>query len=145
MTRVTLTFVLALGSAALAAQQPAAGKLPYETYCQMERTEKRAAFKSMAPEHRATLMRTHLERWRDANKGKLSEAQLGLIKEMIAATSPAMFDGGTEAEQAKARDTIEGLETRADALFTNTERRALRYDAPCPGPPAADRAKGPVR
>jgi hypothetical protein len=127
-----MVFALAAGSLPLQAQQPPAGKpMAYETYCQMERTEKRAAFKSMPPEHRAELMRTHLERWRDANQAKLNEAQQALLKEMAAATSPAMFGGGTEAEQAKAREAIEVLETRADALFTNTERRALRYDAPC--------------
>lgn len=132
MRRTAFAFALSIGSLPLIAQQPPAGKpMPYETYCQMERTEKRAAFKSMPPEHRAQLARTHMERWHEANKKKLSEPQLALLKEMIAAISPAMFDGGTEAEQAKARDAAEALETRADALFTNTERRALRYDAPC--------------
>jgi hypothetical protein len=56
---------------------------------------------------------------------------LALLKEMIAAITPAMFDGGTEAEQAAARERAELLETRADALFSNADRRALRYDAPC--------------
>ena len=72
-----------------------------------------------------------MERWRDANKAKLSEPQLALLKEMIAAISPAMFDGGSEAEQAKAKELVEALESRADAVFTSVERRALRYDAPC--------------
>ena len=115
MRRTVLASVLALGSTLLAAQQPppAAKPMLYETYCQMERTEKRAAFKSMPADHRATLMRTHLERWRDANKGRLSEPQLALLKEMLSATSPAMFGGGTEAEQVKARELIEALEARA--------------------------------
>lgn len=132
MKRAVLAFALSVGSLPLQGQQPPAGKpMAYEAYCQMERTEKRTAFKSLPAEQRAQLMRTHLERWRDANKAKLNEAQLTLIKEMAAATSPAMFGGGTEAEQAKARELIEALETRADSLFTNDQRRALRYDAPC--------------
>ena len=116
----------------LAAEQvPAAKPLPYETYCQMERTEKRALFKSLPSDERARLARTHIERWHDANKAKLSEPQLSLLKEMIAAISPAMFDGGTAAEQAKAKSLIEDLESRVDSVFTNDQRRALRYDAPC--------------
>lgn len=123
--------MLALSLSLGAQQAPAAKPMPYETYCQMERTEKRALFKSLPPEQRARLARTHMERWRDANKAKLSEPQLALLKEMIAAIGPAMFDGGTEAEQTQARELAEALESRADAVFTNTERRALRYDAPC--------------
>ena len=132
MMSTALALALAIGCMpGTARQAPTARPMPYETYCQMERAEKRAAFKSMPPEQRAELMRTHLERWRDANKAKLNEAQLTLLKEMAAATSPAMFDGGSEAEQAKARELVEALETRADSLFTNDQRRALRYDAPC--------------
>ena len=123
--------LLALSLLSAAQQAPAAKPIPYETYCQMERTEKRSLFKSLPSEQRAQLARTHMERWRDANKPKLSEPQLALLKEMIAAISPAMFDGGTEAEQAKARELAEALESRADAVFTNDQRRALRYDAPC--------------
>jgi hypothetical protein len=134
MKAIAVVITLTAGSGAVFAQQPAADKpMAYETYCQMERTEKRAAFKSMPSEHRARLARTHVERWRDANKGRLSEAQLGLLKEMIAALTPAMYGGGSEADQRKARELGEALEGRADALFTNDERRALRYDAPCAG------------
>lgn len=133
MKRAALAIALTIASVTLVAQQPAssAKPMPYETYCQMERTAKRAAFKSMPADHRAHLARTHMERWRDANRAKLSEAQLGLLKEMIAALTPAMYGGGSEADQKKARELGEALEERADALFTNDERRALRYDAPC--------------
>lgn len=133
MKRAALTIALTIGSITVFAQQPASsGKpMPYDTYCQMERTEKRAAFKSMPADHRVQLARTHMERWRDTNRAKLSEAQLGLLKEMIAALTPAMYGGGSEADQKKARELGEALEERADALFTNDERRALRYDAPC--------------
>ena len=133
MRRAAIAGALMVGSSlAVTAQQLPAGKpMAYETYCRMERAEKRAAFKSMPAEHRAALMRTHLEKWREANKATLTEAQLAFLKEMAAATSPAMFGGGTEAEQAKARDVVESLETTADAVFTNDQRRALRYDAPC--------------
>ena len=135
MKAVAFGIAVAFGSGALFAQQPAPPNkpMPYETYCQMERTEKRALFKSMPSEHRALLARTHMERWRDANKGRLSEAQLGLLKEMIAALTPAMYGGGSEADQRKARELGEALEGRADAVFSNDERRALRYDAPCAG------------
>ena len=132
MVCTALAYALLALSLPLGAQQaPAAKPIPYETYCQMERTEKRTLFKSLPGEQRARLARTHMERWRDANKGKLSEPQLSLLKELIAAISPAMFDSGTEAEQAKAKELIEALESRADAVFSNDQRRALRYDAPC--------------
>ena len=135
MKAVALGIAVALGSGTLLAQQSALPNkpMPYESYCKMERTEKRATFKSMPAEHRALLARTHMERWRDANKGRLSEAQLGVLKELIAAISPAMYGAGSEADQRKARELGEALEERADALFTNDERRALRYDAPCAG------------
>ena len=133
MRTSAFAIVLAIGSFAAHAQQPAppAQPMAYETYCQMERAEKRAAFKAMPPEHRVQLARTNMERWREANKSTLSEAQLGLLKEMIAAITPSMFGGGTEADQRQARELGEALEERADALFTNDVRRALRYDAPC--------------
>jgi hypothetical protein len=133
MRTSAFAIVLAIGSFAAHAQQPAppAKPMAYETYCQMERAVKRSAFKAMPPEHRVQLARTHMERWREANKGKVSEAQLELLKEMIAAITPSMFGGGTEADQRQARELGEALEERADALFTNDVRRALRYDAPC--------------
>jgi hypothetical protein len=133
MKSAALTLALTIGSITVAAQQaPPSGKpMPYDTYCQMERTEKRAAFKAMPAEHRVVLARTQMERWRDANRARLSEAQLGLLKELIAATTPAMYGGGSEAEQRHAKELAETLERRVDALFTNDERRALRYDAPC--------------
>ena len=133
MKAIALVIALTAGSGALLAQQPAPPDkpMPYETYCKMERTEKRAAFKSMPSEHRARLARTHMERWRDATKGRLSEAQLGVLKELIAAITPALYGGGSEADQRKARELGEALEARADAVFSNDERRALRYDAPC--------------
>jgi hypothetical protein len=116
-----------------AQQAPATKPMSYEMYCQMERTEKRALFKSLPAEERVRLARTHMERWRDAHKGKLSEPQLTLLKDMIAAIGPAMYGAGSAEERQKARDLGESLEARADALFSNDERRALRYDAPCAG------------
>ena len=134
MTSTTLASALLALLVAVppAAQQASPAKpIAYETYCRMERTEKRALFKSLPSEERARLARTHMERWRDANKGTLSEPQLSLLKEMIAAIGPAMFNGGSEAEQAKARVLVEELESRADVLLNGDQRRAIRYDAPC--------------
>ncbi len=131
MSSILVSALLAL-SLPLVAQQPSTSKpISYENYCQMERTEKRTLFKSLPAEQRARLARTHMERWRDANKAKLSEPQLALLKEMIAAISPAMFNSGTEAEQAKAEELMDALEARADVVFSRDQYRALRYDAPC--------------
>jgi hypothetical protein len=131
MTALLVLIVAAASLQTSAGQKPNPKMMSYESYCQMERAEKRKHFKGTTPEHRAQLARTHLERWREANRAQLNAQQLALLEDMIAAMVPATFDGGSPAERTEAAKVVESLETRADALFSRDQVRALRYDAPC--------------
>ena len=76
-----------------AAQTPQ--NLEYEVFCKIaDVQERRTAFLATTPENRATLVRTQLERWRDANKARLNAKQLDLEDEVKRAEVKAQEEKG---------------------------------------------------
>jgi hypothetical protein len=110
------------------AQSPA--PIDYETFCKIPDMEsKRSAFMATTAENRATLIRTQLERWRDANKAKLKPEQIASLADLIAAITPDTYKDGPEgeAQRIKSHAVIE----KQNALFTPAEIQAMQPSAGC--------------
>jgi hypothetical protein len=54
-------------------------RISYEDFAALSTQARLEVFNRMSPDGKANLSRTHLQRWRDANKSRLSETQLEFI------------------------------------------------------------------
>lgn len=137
--RFTLMFlaVIALTSLPGAAQQPkpapAAAELEYDAFCTKTQQEKRSLFRAATAAQKAAIMRNQMERFRDANRARLSKEQLALLQDTLAALTPTAFEGSKEA-QAK----MEALSARIEKTFSNEDQDAMDRDGPCIPKPAKD-------
>jgi hypothetical protein len=125
----SLSLAAAIGSQATsqsAQTAPAASELEYETYCKKEEREKRRLFRAATAEQKSMLARTQLERWRDANRDRLSTEQIGVLQELRALATPAMFEGTKEGKA-----TLATFEARADAVFSGAEMDEISPYGPC--------------
>ena len=108
-----------------AAPPPAA--ITYEAYCQQDEAEKRKVFRAAPPETKATLARTQIERWRDANRSTLTADQLDVIKELLSVTTTETFALGRADQRAR----LSTVEARAGAAFKGRELDAMGPSGPC--------------
>jgi len=111
-------------------QAQAGQNVDYDTFCKLPDAQaKRTAFLATSSENRAVLVRTQIERWRDANRARLSDKQLSALADLIAAITPDTYGEGPKAEEArvKARPLAEAQRT----LFTNDEIQAMQPNGPC--------------
>ena len=109
---------------------PAVQTIEYEAFCKLPDTEaKRSAFVRTSPENRAVLVRTQLERWRDANRAGLSAKQLAGLAELISSVTPETYTEGPKGEEArvKVRSVVESQR----GLFADEEMQAMQPYAPC--------------
>jgi hypothetical protein len=75
-------------------------------------------FNQMTPENRAEVVRTHIQRWLDANRSRLTTEQITVMDENIAFVTPGVY------ALPKTADTIarfKALEMKTKALFTPEE------------------------
>lgn len=130
--------VMALGFAMLvgvgshvAAQAPQTGQnVAYETFCKLPDVQaKRTAFLAATPENRALLVRTQLERWRDANRGRLNDKQLAALADLIAAVTPDAYSEGPQHEEARVK--ARKLTETHLSLFTADQIQEMQPNAPC--------------
>jgi hypothetical protein len=119
-------FVFAL-VASVIAQAPA--PVTYEAFCKLDQETRRRAFNEVTAENRADLVRTHIERWQDANRDRLTPQQLALLKELLALITPDTYRGGAGTEEArlKARE----IQTRQALIFTLEDMQQMQPSAPC--------------
>lgn len=125
---IAVAGIALLGSVVASGQAPQ--KLDYDAFCKLPDVQaKRTAFSATSAENRAELVRTQLERWRDANRAKLSTRQVAFLNELIAAIGPDTYSDGPKAEEqrVKTRALAEGQRD----LFTQTEIQAMQPDGPC--------------
>ena len=123
-----LLLMVSVGAAA-AGQAPQ--KVTYETFCSLPDDQaRRAAFNAVTPENRAELVRTQLERWREANKSRLSSQQLALLAQMHALVTPESYTAGPAQEEA--RNKMRALEPKMVELFSVADIQAMQPNAPCP-------------
>lgn len=125
---------LLLVSAALSAAPVRAAQTPqtleYEAFCKIaDVQERRTAFLATTPENRALLVRTQLERWRDANRTRLNPKQLESLANLIAAVTPDSYGQGPKADEARAK--MRPLAEAQFQFFTREEVEAMQPTGPC--------------
>jgi hypothetical protein len=110
---------------------PAATELEYETYCKKEEREKRRLFRAATPSQKSLLARTQIERWREANRARLSKEQVAALQELWTMATAEIFDGSQEG-----KSRLAAFEARADSVFSGTEMDQISPYGPCvPKPP----------
>jgi hypothetical protein len=120
--------VIGTGSPFAAVQSPE--KIEYDTFCKLPDVEaKRSAFVATTPENRAELVRTQIERWRDANKARLKPQQVEFLSEMIAFITPAVYAPGQTSPEARAK--MRTLQGRQRELFTYADLQGMEPNGPC--------------
>ena len=104
--------------------------IDYDTFCKVTDIDaKRSAFLATTAENRGVLVRTHIERWRDANKARLNEKQLTFLTDLMASITPDTYADGPKGDEArvKARPLVE--QTRQH--FSNEDNQAMQPFGPC--------------
>ena len=114
----------------VAAGRQAPQKVTYDTFCSLPDEAKRAAFNTATPEEKAAVMKTHVERWRGANKSRLSAPQLALLDQMVAVITPESYTPGPGREAAQNR--MRALEPKLAELFSPDDiQAAMQPSGPC--------------
>ena len=96
--------VLALGPSSAANQgtsRPATVEISYEEFMKLDASSRRARFERANAETRATIMRTHAERWLAAHRSRLTGSQVALVQEVIALVTPALYRNPDDPELKK--------------------------------------------
>ena len=126
--------VVVLGATAVFAQShsspPAAKPMDYDTFCRLPDAQtKREAFSTMTPAQRTAVVKTQIERWRDANKARLKADQVAHLAEMLALITDDTYADGPagEASRQKAR----ALTEKTSQLFTREDMSAMQPNAEC--------------
>lgn len=125
-TSALLMIWMAQGSAPVAQTQ---APITYDAFCKLAPDDKRTAFKQTPAENRAVLVRTQVERWRDANVAQLNAAQIEALKEMLAVITPEAYSGAPRTDEASAR--LRALEAKMMTLFSREENQAMQPTGPC--------------
>ena len=125
---VVLTFGWAASAALLTAKQ-SGSRIEYDVFCKLADVEsKRTAFVSATPDNQAELVRTQVQRWRDANQARLNATQLDFLKELIALLGPEAYSSPrSDAVRNKQRD----LSARQRTLFGHDDLQAMQPNGPC--------------
>jgi len=131
MRRLVTILVLAVSAGSvLTAQGQAAKPIDYETYCKLPDTEsKRAAFFATTAENRGTLVRTQIERWRDANQARLDDKQKASLAAVIKSITADTYVDGPEGEESRVKSRA--LMAEVERLFTRDDLMAMQPNAPC--------------
>jgi hypothetical protein len=109
---VMVALALLIGICAMAAQPD---PVDYDTFMQQDWQGRLSTFNTTSPENRAEIVRTHLQRWTDANSTRLSPEQLAYLQDALMFISADVYSFPNSADVA-ARAKL--LESRAVALFT---------------------------
>ena len=126
MTLSPLTVVGLLVSGALVApsadllapagRQPE--EMPYETLMAQHPKERAEIFCSLAVHNQASIMTTHLTRWREAHRGRLSPAEDALVEEWLRLLTPMFY---VVPRLADIQRRHEDLQARTDQTFSKQD------------------------
>ena len=127
---ITIVVLAVSAGSVLTAQGQAAKPIDYETFCKIPDAEsKRAAFMATTAENRGTLVRTQLERWRDANQARLDDKQKASFEAIIKSITSVTYVDGPEGEESRIKSRA--LMTEHERLFTREDLMAMQPNAPC--------------
>ena len=97
-------------------EQPAIG---YDQFFPLPPEERRKIFNEISAANRALLMKTHVERWLDANHSRLTQDQLAVVEEIICFITPEKYQEDRDYE--KVIQALEKLLKKAEAVFSREE------------------------
>ena len=122
-----LALVLATSGAvwAVAAEGSSAvsrSSLGYDELMRSPVAKRTAIFRTLSPRNKAEIVRTHMERWRDAHAEGLSQAQKDVLADSLALVGPELY---LEPVSLPLRVKADQLFRRAQALFSEEQLSAL--------------------
>jgi hypothetical protein len=112
-----------------AAPPPPPAAEDYENFCKRPSDEKLKLFNELPAENRAELVRTQMERWRDANQKRLTPPQMSSLKEMLEIVTPDLYRPEKQTEATTAR--MKELQTKQITLFTREDLTDMQLTGPC--------------
>ena len=87
----------------------------------MSRQDQITLFNAITPQQRCDVVRTHVERWLDENRARLSTEQIEYVEGVLATLTPETYTWPKTAEQERRRDEMIArgytLLTRQDMAF----------------------------
>lgn len=90
----------------------------YDAFMQLDRQGRIHTFNQITADNRAEVVRTHIQRWLEANRPRMNAEQIKLMEECIAFATPEAYSLPKSAETlARAKE----LEARTALLFTRDE------------------------
>ncbi len=128
MIKSALAVALCLLPADGHAQPQPPASLTYDAFMGLDTDGRDRAFNHAAPELRAALVQTHIERWIESNRTRLTPAQLVLMLENLGFVTPDHYRyKATKDDLARARD----LALRTMAAFPLKDLvQALTFNGP---------------
>jgi hypothetical protein len=91
--------------------------ISYEQFWSQPFDERGTIFEEITPENRALVMKTHTERWLEANRIRLSAEQVEVVEEVSAFVTPDKYDSERR-DMGKVHEEAEVLRKKAIALLT---------------------------
>lgn len=90
----------------------------YDTFWQADVQGRLRMFNEISPENRAALVRTHIERWLDQNRSRLSAEQVKAMEDNRDFVTPEMYSPSRPPE---VMERAKVLQQRTAALFSQEE------------------------
>jgi hypothetical protein len=97
--------------------------IAYDDFFIKPRNERLDVLNEISAENRALLIKTHVERWRAANRLRLTSEQIAILEEMISFITPEKYQADRDME--KIHLEVEELERKAEAFFSREELRQI--------------------
>src|SRR5262245_50865851 len=94
VSKLMVTALLLLVAPAQDAQSPYSPRpaVPYDQFFAMtNRSDRIRVFNEITAENKATLVRTHMERWLNRHRGRLSAEQVAMMEENIRFVTPELY------------------------------------------------------
>ena len=125
MMRVILGLGMALAvvmpqNTLASARSQAARAVSYDTLMQQDLDGRLASFNRLTPEQKASILRTHIQRWVDTHQAELTPEQLAMTEEWKAF---AHVDNFREPVTDERKRVVADVETRSLALFSRAQIR----------------------
>ena len=142
MRLVAAFIVLGMGGAVASAGphvrlQAVAPWIDYDDFLKLSAHERHARFVAIGAENKATIVRTHVERWLRNNRGRLTASEAEVFVEMIAFITPDLYrerrvDTVDKRQEAMMEKMNRGVNPEDVLEATNLFREASESLAPKP-------------
>lgn len=91
----------------------------YDEFMPQPLQERLRIFNEVSAENRASLIKTHVERWLASNRPRLSNEQISVVEEMIPYITPELYRAGRNQE--KVERLAEMLYKKAEVVFSRED------------------------